>query len=92
LNSTASKAASSATIYSIVCPLVKRPIFSALAIRSSSYSSQLRDTDQVPFDMLPRPGLQAPARHQIDGPAQQILEVVLEIEAAVEGGRAIEVQ
>lgn len=44
------------------------------------YSSQLRDTDQIPFDLLTRPGLQAPALRQIDWPAQQLAEVVFEIE------------
>lgn len=44
-----------------------------------------------PRSTLPRPGLQTLARRQVDQPAQQFFEAVLEIEVAIERGRAIEV-
>ena len=68
-----------------------RSIFSALPIRSSRNSSQLRDTNHFPLDLRARSRLQAARGDEIDGAAEGLFEPILQAEVAIESCRPVEI-
>lgn len=66
-------------------------IFSALSTRSSRYSSQLRDTNEILLHMSPCARFKPFARDQIDPPSQNLLEVIVESEVTSDCRWAVEV-
>src|SRR6185503_5711334 len=87
---TASNTASSEANVSNVLREVSRPIFSALAIKSSRYRSQLRDTDQFFLHEPACAWFKTAKRYEVDGSPEQLFERILQIKVSRECRRTFE--
>lgn len=84
LKRTASNTGSSELKLEADLPKMSLPIFSALAVRSSRYNSQLRDMDEFLFDDSTSARFHPTKGYEVHASAEELFEFILQIKVTHE--------